>query len=133
MTQLTPEQKARKDALDAELKGIVADYNADISDANDLIEKANDKAEAARKYLNETLTKVEEFRAGLVAEMEAYLERDDDLQYTPTGKAYANWIAEWGFDANPVTERDREKFDELDDGTDTLLSDAGDAPKPVGK
>ena len=119
-----------KSLLEERLKQAVADYNSDISDANDLIEKANDKVEAARQKLNAVLADVEKFREEVATKLEAFWDgKSEDWQYSPEGKAFAEWKDHWGFDATGVQDNSRDKFDELDDGTDMMLSDVPNGPK----
>lgn len=133
MNELTPEDRVRKDALSRKLCDAVTDYNGDVSDANDLIEKANDSMEAARKKLNAVLKEVDEFRNGVVDRMNTHCDveeaKDGDFLYTPFGKAWDDWRGEWaGTDFTEVKDASADKFEELDDGTDSLMADLPDRP-----
>lgn len=131
--ELDGDEMSRKTRLEERLKAAVADYNAVVSDANDLIEKANDKVECERLKLNQVLNDVGAFRDEIEAKLEAFWDgKSEDWQYSPEGKAFAAWRTEWGFDATGVKDGAAEKFEELDDGTDTMLSDVPSGPKKPG-
>ncbi len=131
--ELSTDEANRKQGLTQELKAAVAVYNADLSVANDLIEQANDKAEAASEKLNAVLTRVEAYRDEIVAKQKGFWDaQSEDWQYTPEGKAFNAWMESWGdVDATLVQEKDREKFEELDDGTAEVLDAVSSAPQKI--